>query len=709
MMQKFDVFPWVSSRRVLFSLITCAFLVAASSCSGCRNKNNDDAECSGDDGCDAGFYCSSGGSCTQDCDPTSTTKTCETGESCTPNGKCVDSTVSCSINSDCDLPPDARVYCDGQTSVREAVIGRCISLSEEEGKMCRYDDDRTPCLEGCNEETGECVPRTPDPCDDVVCDQSPQNTCKDGQTLTRYPNMGTCNEGMCVYQPGDVDCPTGCENGACNPGICEDDTCNMATPPEATCSQADPRVAIAASGDPTCVEEEGSPVCEFTITQTNCAYIGGTCNAGACDGAVTQSGEVVITEYMVDPAGMGTPSNSAQWIEVTNASGGALDLSGWVLRIEDTNGNSSDHTIGAVMLPQDGRILLANGSDPLFDGATTPDVQYMDIVMRSAGSISLRKPGGEVSDYLFWESGAHARGYARQLDASAEVTAIANDNPGSWCPNISDSFGGGNNGTPKGANTACPADPCMGVSCNSAPAPSCNGQGNAVAPANPNPTCMANAFGNPSCDYQVMETTCDPNTTRCMNGACEMLPSNLPGAGDVIFTEFLGNPIGDDNTYEWIELHNTTASEISLFSMLIEDNEAGGAFTSWSIMDQNAVIPANGYVILAPNTDSATNGGLTGAYQLVTGLLKNAPDLDVNGQSAMRISLKLADGTVIDEAYYGTPVEGVSQQLSSSAYVGMGAAAATSNDGAANFCDATMSYDVGIGTGSPGAANEACP
>ena len=114
-------------------------------------------------------------------------------------------------------------------------------------------------------------------------------------------------------------------------------------------------------------------------------------------------------------------------------------------------------------------------------------------------------------------------------------------------------------------------------------------------------------------------------------------------------------------------------------------------------------------MILAPNTDSATNGGLSGAYPLITGLLKNAPDTDMNGQSTMRIALKLSDGTIIDEAFYDTPTEGVSQQLSSSVYVGMGAAAAGSNDDATNFCAAMNAYDAGIGTGSPGAENEACP
>ena len=332
----------------------------------------------------------------------------------------------------------------------------------------------------------------------------------------------------------------------------------------------------------------------------------------------------------------------------------------------------------------------------------------MDIVMRSGGSISLRKPGGEVSDYLFWEPGAHSPGFARQLNSSAALDAIANDDAANWCPNTADTFGGGNRGTPGGGNIECAADPCAGVSCDNPPAPSCNAQGNAVAPADMNPACVANAFGNPVCDYQVMETTCDPATQMCMNGVCEMQPANLPNAGDIIITEFLGNPLGDDDTYEWIELYNTTSSELPLTSLLIEDNEMGGAFTSWSIDDATAVIPANGYVLLMPNTDSATNGGLMGAYELASGLLKNTPDTDMGGLSTMSIILKRADGTVIDQAYYATPVEGVAQQLSSGSYVGvMGAAA--NNDDATNFCDATMSYDVAIGMGSPGAENEACP
>lgn len=360
------------------------------------------------------------------------------------------------------------------------------------------------------------------------------------------------------------------------------------------------------------------------------------------------------------------------------------------------------------MFLQDGCILFVNGFDLLFDGVIMLDVQYMDIVMCSVGFISLCKLGGEVSDYLFWESGVHVCGYACQFDVSVEVIVIVNDNFGSWCLNISDSFGGGNNGMLKGVNMVCFVDFCMGVLCNSVPVSSCNVQGNVVVFVNFNFICMVNVFGNLSCDYQVMEMICDLNMMCCMNGVCEMLFLNLFGVGDVIFIEFLGNLIGDDNIYEWIEFYNMMVSEISLFLMFIEDNEVGGVFMSWSIMDQNVVIFVNGYVIFVLNIDSVINGGFIGVYQLVIGLFKNVFDLDVNGQSVMCILFKFVDGIVIDEVYYGIFVEGVLQQFFLSVYVGMGVVVVMSNDGVVNFCDVIMLYDVGIGIGFFGVVNEVC-
>lgn len=92
---------------------------------------------------------------------------------------------------------------------------------------------------------------------------------------------------------------------------------------------------------------------------------------------------------MVDFVGMGILSNSVQWIEVINVSGGVFDFFGWVLCIEDINGNSLDYIIGVVMFLQDGCILFVNGFDFFFDGVILLDVQYMDIVMCVVGVILL--------------------------------------------------------------------------------------------------------------------------------------------------------------------------------------------------------------------------------------------------------------------------------------------------------------------------------
>lgn len=703
----------MKTPRSLYQM--CAVWLAIGLLSACSGSI-EQKQCKTDSSCPQFEYCSEAKKCTQDCDPRQVTNTCAMGLSCSSRGKCVDSTVMCQDNSDCQQPPaDATPFCDGTTSVSPKSIGRCIDAGE--GKRCQYDDERIPCPDGCDQNTGLCIENN-DPCKNKTCDEPPGQRCKDGMTLVKYESMGMCMaDGSCSYQEREEVCTDGCENNACKAGGCDGKTCDM--PPANRCAQDNPNLAIQYDAMGTCNEENGAASCSYPTTLINCVYQGATCQDGACVNGKTQSGEVIITEIMVEPVSPLTKS-SHQWFEVYNTTNADVDLQGW--RIVSATPNATEsHTIAAVdmmgnptplIVPSGGYLLLANGADPL-GNATAPGYVYADVQLSFEDHIELVNTQGNTVDYVYWEAGSMIDGRSRGFDPMAAQDAQSNDNFASWCPELASAYdGGANYGSPAGANTACNAQPCGAFTCPTKPNNFCNAQGDAVTYTIDNPMCEVSRFNNPYCDFGVMEVNCDANTTLCVAGTCEMIPANLPQPGQVLITETLGNPVGTDGDGEWIELYNTTDQPLSLFSLKITDNEQGSAFDSYQILNPAATIPAKGYAVLSTNVDMMTNGGITGAYQLGDGILKNSPTLDAMMKSTMRLRLVTHTDTLIDEAYYfesSANTMGASYQLSVSAYKDV-MGAETGNDTDASWCAGTFMYDTmtNKGLGTPGAENAVC-
>jgi hypothetical protein len=433
--------------------------------------------------------------------------------------------------------------------------------------------------------------------------------------------------------------------------------------------------------------------------------VGGTCepSSGTCTGPISQVGGAAIVEYMANPTSLW--DGDGEWFEVINTSGADIDLSGW--KIVSADGTSvEEHVLTTPPAFADGqRLLFANSDDPASDSSITPDYVYDAITLTNTLDwIQLVNASDEVVDYVFWEAGTVMDGNARKLDPSVTDPVTGNDDFANWCPELGTEFGtGGNFGTPAGVNTACASDACADVTCEK-PDDFCNADGNAVQYQVDTAICETTRFNNPFCDFEPAETDC-ADVDYCLTGACETVTGQLPTADDIIFTEFMGDPSGADSDYEYLELFNTTDQELTLFTLVIKDNETGGSANSFVVKDPAATIPANGYAVLVANTDETANGGISGGYSLADSPLKNSP-----GAGGLVISLTLRDGTVIDDAYYGAPTEGVAQQLGLDAYTGSATNIAASNDADANWCAATVA-DAGYTSGdlgSPGVDNEAC-
>jgi len=585
------------------------------------------------------------------------------------------------------------------TQTLPKTVGGCRSGA------CVDADRDNPCDLGCNMATGECL-RPVELCEEVTCDMPPAAECDGNDRAVTYDPMGVCMiDGMtptCDYNRQRTNCANGCElvDGVptCMPGICNADSCDTA--PAAMCD-GETLVQFMAPG--TCMEVNGMAECAFQRTFTNCLYIGGTCDAAGaqCQGAKTQSGEIIVTEFMADPELF---DGTHEWIELYNTTSAPIDLNGYKILSQGASG-VEEHTISAsVVVPANGFALLANGSDPLDDGATAPAYQYADVTLFFVDFIEIVDTQGSTVDYVYWEGGSTLNARSRKLDPTAPLEATSNDDFSNLCPSLSDPYGMNMNqfGTPGAVNTPCAADPCAGFDCAAnRPDPFCRDDDTLNGPTVMDAMCENTRFNNPFCDFQVMDQACGMTST-CVADACQDIPMNLPTPGDLIITELMGDPTGyDDN--EWIEVYNTTGAELSLFTLTIEDNETGGSRSSFEVRDLAASIPANGYIVFSPNTDMGTNGGFQ-AVEISGGILKNT-----NVAADFKVSITLRDGTVIDEVPYAAPTEGVSAQLSGPLYLMGAMTPETANDDILSFCPGVTDYDATLGKGTPGADNDTCP
>jgi hypothetical protein len=121
----------------------------------------------------------------------------------------------------CATPPAA--YCkDAGTARTFASTGSCA------GGGCVYAVTDTPCAFGC--QGGACAS---DPCAGVTCTTPPGKVCVNATTLRTFAPTGTCGGGACSYASIDVACPGGCKNGACGAPTCGAQTCDR--PPANIC------------------------------------------------------------------------------------------------------------------------------------------------------------------------------------------------------------------------------------------------------------------------------------------------------------------------------------------------------------------------------------------------------------------------------------------------------------------------------------------
>jgi len=171
--------------------------------------------------------------------------------------------------------------------------------------------------------------------------------------------------------------------------------------------------------------------------------------------------------------------------------------------------------------------------------------------------------------------------------------------------------------------------------------------------------------------------------------------------GDIIITEINYNPcsdIGSDSGYEFIELYNNGATDVSLEDWQMDEEE--GAFGATSYTFPAIVIPAGGYLVIA--VDATTYDGTMG---LTLGV--NLLDWDVSlSNIADEIVLYDCDGNLVDAVFYdddGIASDGFPECADGDNAFCATLALPTSNYNADN--NINTNWQVQTNGGSPGVVN----
>ncbi|WP_375756101.1 lamin tail domain-containing protein [Corallococcus exercitus] len=348
-------------------------------------------------------------------------------------------------------------------------------------------------------------------------------------------------------------------------------------------------------------------------------------------------GDVVITEYLNDPTGADT---GREYVELHNPTRETVDLLGVTLftaRDEAAQERVYTFTTG---LPVDAGTFVVLGD--VREGALPGHVDgtYGDALGalgNSSGLLGLRC-GTRVLDTVVLGAPAKS-GAARTYDGRFVPDAEGNDDLSRWCD--------APEATPGSANAPCPALTDGGVP---------SGDGGRV-------------------------TTCLPP------GAVSPREVQPPRPGELIITEVMANPRGDDTVGEWLEVRAT--APVDLNGLTVGTDTSGTRLESARCLS----LAAGESALLARKKEPEANGGLPEPLATFSVDLRNA-----GGVVAVR-----AGNVLIDSALYGPAQDGVATQVSAPL-----TADAKGNDAATSWCAATEAYGDKGNLGTPGRNNRTC-
>ncbi len=377
------------------------------------------------------------------------------------------------------------------------------------------------------------------------------------------------------------------------------------------------------------------------------------------------AGELVVTEFMADPAGSDT---GKQYIEVYNTTDHVIDLTGLSLFQSLSDGSRLNATVlPRVQIPAHAFFVLGDTGN---DVNTRPGyVNYgygsaLGALRHENGRLGLRCGTSVITETTYAQVTA---GHARELDRAMVLNAAVSLGESYWCdgtePLSSLEPEGENFGSPGAANSACArADPL----------------------SDSGGTSAANI------DSGAISGQCIDALTGATRDAMR------PQLGDLQVSEIMPAPsIGNNGPGEWFEV--VANNDVDLNGLELANEGTGNTFL---ISDTCLSVHSGDWLLFARGTDPTKNGRLpspTAAFDF------NLADSSSSTYAERAVILRL-DGTELDRATWTKSTKGVSLQRSIS---GLGLAQGVNSS---NWCAAPVDKTFGTGDrGTPGAANTSCP
>ena len=183
----------------------------------------------------------------------------------------------------------------------------------------------------------------------------------------------------------------------------------------------------------------------------------GMCNMGGTLRPIVKptAGDLVISEYLANPAGTVTGVDAAQeWFEITNTGTAAFDLNGLGLKGTAATINLITSADCKSVTPA-GFAIFAHGTDPLVNGGLpAPDATFTFALGNTTGGLSVLD-GLTPLDAVTWTSASD--GATDQLKP-ANTTVTDNDTAANFCKaKTPQTYGAtANFGTPKALNVCLP-------------------------------------------------------------------------------------------------------------------------------------------------------------------------------------------------------------------------------------------------------------
>jgi hypothetical protein len=441
------------------------------------------------------------------------------------------------------------------------------------------------------------------------------------------------------------------------------------------------------------------------------------------------AGDIIITEIMQNPNAVS--DNVGEYFEVYNTTGSDIDMNGWTI----TDNGSNTHTIsGSLIVPANDYVVLGNNSDTATNGNVPVDYSYGADIGLSNGDdeLILTTGGGTEIDRVEWDGGPNfpdPSGKSMNLDIS-KYTYTDNDSGDNWCESTSPM--GTQFGTAGAENTSC-AVPCdlvlgdrdavcdavtEGVDTYTATL-AFSGGGTSTYVINVTSGTISGDDPTNQADGVISVTGINEGTDVTITvdnldvgGTCDLsvlitspvcIPATCEPVGSIIFTEIMQNPAApiNDSEGEWFELYNTTSNPIDLRGWSIVD-DSHTLYQEGFVFETSLVIPAEGYMLIANNSDPVLNGGLPTPDYVYDYVISNL----TLGNGTDGITLQCPLGTIVDSVIWDN---GATFPDPSGASMSLDVAFLNSvdNDNGANWTTAVFPYGTSDPQqlGTPGGIN----